>query len=157
MNTKSLGFRLIVGGCLAVMIPLLIVGYISTNKSSVALQNLATTHAQASAADIANLVENILVEEKKIVLSLASDSLVRSVAQKVTSQGIEGSVDDIKVLRADMKSKYKNLGSNYLGIFVTDINGKLYTGERSGGKEYKGSDVSSRDYFQKAKKPCRQQ
>ncbi len=151
MNTKSIGFRLIAGGCIAVILPLLVVGYLSTNKASRALEHLATSNARSGAEDLATLVEHILIEEKKIVLALASDSLVRSVAEKVKNNGIAGTAEDIKILRADMKNKYKHLGSNYLGIFVTDVNGKLYTGERSGGKEYKGSDVSTRGYFKQAK------
>lgn len=151
MNTKSIGFRLIAGGCIAVILPLLVVGYLSTNKASRALEHLATANARSGAEDLATLVEHILSEEKKIVLALASDSLVRSVAQKVKDNGITGTTEDIKTLRADMKRKYKHLGSNYLGIFVTDASGKLYTGERAGGKEYKGSDVSTRSYFKQAK------
>jgi methyl-accepting chemotaxis protein len=152
MKVQSIGFRLLFGGCLAVLLPLSIVGFISTNKSSKALEELATTSAKSSVQDIANLVENTLMEEKKIVLALASDTLVRSVGKKVKESSIEAAKDDIKILRDDMKRKYKNLGEQYLGIFVTDSAGKLYTGELANGEEYKGSDVSSRDYFQEAKK-----
>ncbi len=152
MKIHSIGFRLLFGGCLAVIIPLSVVGYISTSKSSRALEDLATTATKSSASDIATLVENTLVEEKKIVLSLASDTLVRSVAKKVKESSIEAATDPIKVLRDDMKKKYKNLGDQYLGIFITDSVGKLYTGELANGQEYKGSEVSSRDYFQEAKK-----
>jgi methyl-accepting chemotaxis protein len=152
MKVQSIGFRLLFGGCLAVIIPLSIVGYISTTKSSRALENLATTAAQSSALDIATLVENILIEEKKIVLSLAADTLVQSVAKKIKESSIEAATEAIKTLRDDMKKKYKNLGDQYLGIFVTDNVGKLYTGELANGQEYKGSEVSGRDYFQEAKK-----
>ncbi|MFH0781823.1 MAG: cache domain-containing protein [Pseudomonadota bacterium] len=116
------------------------------------MEELATTTAQSSALDIATLVENTLIEEKKTVLSLASDTLVLSVGKKVKESSIEAASDVIKVLCDDMKKKYKNLGEQYLGIFVTDSVGKLYTGEFASGQEYKGSDVSSRDYFQEAKK-----
>ena len=151
MEIRSIGFRLLVGGCLAVILPLVVVGSISTVKSSQALKELATVAAQSSALDIANLVENTLREEKKIVLSLGADSLVRSVAQKVKETSVADAGESVKALRQDMKRKYKNLGGQYLGIFVTDVKGQLYTGELANGEEYKGSDVSSRDYFQEAK------
>jgi methyl-accepting chemotaxis protein len=60
-------------------------------------------------------------------------------------------VDEIATLREEMKKKFAKLDDNFLGIFVTDSAGELYTGELVGGKEYKGSNVSSREYFQQAK------
>ncbi|MFT5700155.1 MAG: methyl-accepting chemotaxis protein [Desulforhopalus sp.] len=152
MNRHSIGFRLVVGGCLAILLPLVIVGIISTRKSASALQNQASGLMQIGAADIADLVNTILIEEKKIAGAYAAHSLIREVGQEVNDQGVEGAKDSVVKLRNVMKQLYKNLGDQYLGIFVTDVSGKLYTGERANGSEYKGSDVSSRGYFQEAKR-----
>lgn len=152
MNRHSISFRLVVGGCLAIFIPLVVLGYISTSKSSNALQNQARELMQIGAVDIADLVNNILIEEKKVAGAYAAHSLIREVGQKVDELGIEGAQESVAGLRKEMKELFKGLGDQYLGIFVTDASGKLYTGERANGSEYKGSDVSQRGYFQEAKR-----
>jgi len=151
MNRHSIAFRLILGGCLAVLIPLVIVGSISTRKSSTALERQAMAMIQAGAEDVALLVDAILAEEMKLAAAYAANAQVREVGQLVKEQGAENVGEPVQQLRMAMKEMYGQLGSQYLGIFVTDPSGKLYTGEKSDGTEYKGSDVSTRDYFQAAK------
>ncbi|MCP3933363.1 MAG: methyl-accepting chemotaxis protein, partial [Bacteroidetes bacterium] len=151
MNFRSIGFRLIFGGCLAVLIPLVIVGYISTHKSSTALKTLTKENNSAIAKDMVALIDKILEEEKKLVTAFAAGQLVQSVAEKVEANGIAGVSEDIGKLRQEMKQKYKRLGSQYLGIFVTDSKGKIYTGELENGQEYNGADLSDKEYFKKAK------
>ncbi|MCP4341780.1 MAG: methyl-accepting chemotaxis protein [Desulfobulbaceae bacterium] len=150
MNVKSIGFRLIVGGCLAVLIPLTIVGVISTYKSSVALEQLSKSNINAAADDMAALITKILDEEKKLVQAFASGDLIRSVGETVHDKTVEGATADIQTLRKEMKAKFKPLGSQYLGIFVTDINGLMYTGELEDGKEYKGAKLGDLEYFKQA-------
>lgn len=152
MNRNSIGFRLIVGGCLAVLVPLAIVGFISVTKSTQAIRDQAQSLMQVGASDIADLVNNILLEEKKLATAYSRHSLIKEVGVLVEEKGIDGATGEIAKLRQVMKELYKDLGNKYLGIFVTDSKGKLYTGERSNGSEYKGSDVSTRGYFQEAKR-----
>lgn len=152
MKKNSIGFRLIVGGCLAVLLPLLIVGYLSVSKSSQALEEQAEGLMQIGASDIADLVNNILIEEKKLATSYARHALIKEVGEIVAEKGIADTTEKIAILRNEMREIYNDLGEQYLGIFVTDPQGKLYTGHRANGKEYKGSDVSGRAYFQEAKR-----
>lgn len=76
---------------------------------------------------------------------------MQEVGQRVSELGIDGAEKSVLKLRQAMKGMYANLGNQYFGVFVTDVHGELFTGERSDGFEYKGSNVSSRDYFQEAK------
>lgn len=151
MNRHSIAFRLILGGCLVVILPLAVVGIISTKKSSTALEQQAMIMIKAGAEDVAELVDTVLAEEKKVATAYAANAQVREVALLVKEQGTESAGEPVQKLRMAMKEMYAQLGNQYTGIFVTDPVGKLYTGERSDGTEYKGSDVASRDYFQQAK------
>ncbi|MBM9510953.1 methyl-accepting chemotaxis protein [Desulfogranum marinum] len=151
MNFKSISFKLVFTGCLAVLIPLTINGVLSVAKSSKSLAEIAKENSTATAIDIANLVSKALEDEKKIVAAFASGQLVKDTTAKVNRVGIEQAQSEIAPLRLQMKSKYKLLGDKYLGIFVTNDEGILYTGELASGKEYKGSNISSRGYFQQAK------
>ena len=56
----SIGFKLVAGGILAVMIPLLIVGTISTTKSANALMSISKVRARDMAMDLARLTRHML-------------------------------------------------------------------------------------------------
>ncbi len=151
MKMRSIGFRLILGGCLAVVIPLIVTGVISIYKSSKALSDFSMVNIEATAKDMATLIDKTLEEEKKLVQAFATGDLVRLVGQSVKEKGVAGAADEVQRLRLEMKNKYKKLGSQYLGVFVTDTAGNIYTGELENGKEYKGANLGNMAYFQTAR------
>ena len=151
MNIRSIGFRLVVGGCLAVAVPLAVVGFLAVSKSSSALTAISRDNAAAQAQKLATVIESTLDAQSKTAAAHAVDTNVRMIGQKVKEQGIEGATADIANLRQQMKAKFKQLDSNYLGIFVTDAQGAMYTGELANGDEYKGVNLADTDYFQKVK------
>ncbi len=151
MNMRSIGFRLIVGGCLAVALPLVIVGYLAVSKSATALSGIARENAVSQAQKLAAVIESTLDAQSKTAAAHAVDTNVRLIGQKVKELGLAGAATDIATLRQQMKDKFKQLDSNYLGIFVTDDKGVMYTGELASGEEYKGVNLADMDYFQKAK------
>jgi methyl-accepting chemotaxis protein len=151
MNLSSIRFKLVSGGCIAVIVLLIVNGYLSTTNSSAALTGQAKSNAANSAKGLAIQIEKALAGELKTAAAFATDSLVRSVGEEVKAKGIEGAAAVILPLRQEMKKKYQALGDNYLGIFVTNAEGVLYTGELADGSEYKGSNVAERPYFQQAK------
>jgi len=151
MNIRSIGFRLIVGGCLAVAAPLVIVGFLAVSKSATALSENARNNATAQAQKLATVIESTLDAQSKTAAAHAVDTNVRLIGQKVKDMGIEGAAADIAVLRQQMKAKFKQLDNSYLGIFVTDDKGAMYTGELASGEEYKGVNLADMEYFQRAK------
>lgn len=152
MNFRSITFRLVFGGCLAVLIPLLIVGTVSVYKSTNALSEVSEKNAQEYAQNLAQTIETTIGLQILTASAFATDNNIMNVLEKVKEQGAEGAAGDLASLRQDMKKKFKVLDPNYLGIFVTDEKGLLVTGELASGKEYKGSNIASREYFQEAKK-----
>ncbi|WP_319585378.1 methyl-accepting chemotaxis protein [uncultured Desulfobulbus sp.] len=151
MNIRSIGFRLIVGGCLAVAVPLVLVGYLAVSKSASALAEIARNNAASQAEKLALVIESTLDAQSKTAAAHAVDTNVRLISQKVKELGLEGAATDIASLRQQMKAKFKQLDTSYLGIFVTDANGFMYTGELASGEEYKGVNLADMDYFQKAR------
>lgn len=151
VNVKSISFKLIVGGCVAVLIPLLVVGVISITKSKNALLHIGHENAAKIAHDLALMVEESVVLQSEVAAAFATGATVIDTLQKVKQSGAENANQDIKLLRQLMKQKFKTLDDHFLGIFVTDETGLLLTGELASGKEYKGSNIASRAYFQKAK------
>ncbi len=151
MKVTSIRFKLLAGGIILVLLPLIIVGFISVIKSTNALNQLGMEGAKNVAADLARLVDNILVEEKKIAGVFAADRSIVEVAEKVKRDGVDGAAAEINQLFADLTKQFGRLGDNYQGIFVTDTAGALYTGVLDSGKEYKGSNIEQRTYFQQVK------
>ncbi|MGD9947755.1 MAG: methyl-accepting chemotaxis protein [Desulfobulbus sp.] len=151
MNIRSIGFRLIAGGCVAVALPLVVVGFLAVSKSSTALSEVARNNAASQASNLAALIESTLDAQLKTAAAHAVDTNVRLIGEKIKKGGLESASADIAQLRQQMKDKFKQLDSSYLGIFVTDDKGNMYTGELASGEEYKGANLSDMDYFQKAK------
>ncbi len=152
INFSSITFRLVFGGCIAVLIPLLIVGAVSVYESTNALSDVSEKNAQEHAENLAETIETTIGLQTVTASALAADKHVIEVLGKVKELGAAGAAGELASLRQDMKQKFKVFDGNYLGVFVTDENGLLVTGELADGKEYKGSNISSRDYFQDAKK-----
>jgi len=151
MKFTSIRFKLISGGCLAVVVLLLTNGYLSITNSSTALTNLTMKSAESTAKNIAIQIEKALAGEMQTALAFSTDSMIKRVTEEVHEKGIDGATQDIQILRQDMKKKFQVLGTNYMGIFVTDAAGQLYTGELADGSEYKGANIATRAYFQQAK------
>jgi len=150
MKFKSIGFKLIAGCCIAIIVPLAICVRVAEKHSSRSLAELSRKQLYSTAQDLAALVKSTVNERKIIAAALSADTRIRLTTQKVNTLGPEAASADIAALRMDLKEKFRLLGNQYLGIFVTNIRGELYTGELESGKEYKGSNVSSRDYFKQA-------
>ncbi len=155
INTKSISFKLIVGGCLAVLIPLAIVAGLAIPKATNALLKAGKDNAQGKAHELATTVQRTIELQAQTALAFATGAQVVAVGEKVKKSGVEEAAEDIALLRQAMKKKFKLLDDSFLGIFVTTDKGLLYTGELASGKEYKGSNVESRQYFQDAKKTKR--
>ena len=152
MNISSIRFRLLAGGIVLVLLPLVVVGFFSVTKSVDALYKLGLEGAEGTAEDLAKLVDHILIEEQRVAQVFATDQDVIAVAKRVKEDGIDGAATEIAALYQDLRRQFDQLGENYQGIFVADLDGLLYTGALEGGKEYKGSRIGDSDYFQALKR-----
>jgi hypothetical protein len=151
INISSIRFKLLAGGITLVLLPLLAVGIISITKSANGFRQLGQNAMQTTAADLARLTDHILEEEIKIADIFAIDPRVVAVAEQVDKVGAASASAEIKALYQQFSSQFFRMGRNYQGIFVSDRKGLLYTGVLEDGKEYKGSDISNRAYFQQMK------
>ena len=105
MNIKSIGFRLLFGGCLAVTLPLVIVGIVSVKKASDGLMNMSRENAASQAVKVASIIEATLDAQTKTAAAHATDMNVRLVGEKVLASGIEATQAEITELRQQMKEK----------------------------------------------------
>ncbi len=152
INVHSISFKLIIGGCLLTLIPMLIIGWISISKSSNALLHIGQENLREQAHEIAALVETNLELQADTASIFATGEHLVTTLETVKDFGADGATEDLQRLRNELKKAYKTLDDHFLGIFITNTEGLLLTGELASGKEYKGSNISTRGYFQEAKK-----
>lgn len=151
MKKRSLHFKLSVGGALLVVLPLLVIGIFSTIKAKSALTNLSSQRLVERAGDLAARTEALLQQEINLARAIAADEQMIATAEKVTEHGRDKVIEDVGALRKMLIQRYQTMGKKYQGIFVTGANGILFTGVLESGKEYKGSNISKRGYFQQAR------
>ena len=151
MKITSIKFKLLVGGVILVLLPLVITGFISVTKSSRALLEQGKVSVEGTATDLAGLIDSILEEQVRIADLFAADPQVVAVAEAIAAGGDMEGVE-VKALFGKLTRQFGELGSGYQGIFVTDKSGYLYTGILDSGKEYKGSNIEKREYFHRMNK-----
>jgi methyl-accepting chemotaxis protein len=139
MKKMTLGFKLVTGGIVAVMIPLLVVGIFAAVKASGALETAAKERAMGGAAKLASLVQEVLAAELKVASEIASSSDAINAAANGNAETMNRRLNDFIG---------KN-GKDYESVFITDVNGNAVA-DGSNGK-FKGLSFADREYFQKAK------
>ncbi len=145
MKTKSLAFKLVVGGILSVIIPVGFIGSFSVTKSSDALTDLSKAQAVTISKMLADLTELVLEEEIKLAQELASGNATLAAAEKVHSAGFDSSGPEIAHLIRKLRRGMDRIGHHYEAVFVTDPAGLIFTGIPEG--QYQGISISDRPYF----------
>lgn len=151
INLKSISAKLTFGGVTAVLVPLIIAGYISFSKAKTALMELSENQAQGIATDLATMTRNTLESEMAKAASLASQKRVIDLATAVNADGIDASAERIEGVFQALKHQFGKMGNHYQGIFITDAAGNIYTGVLENGTPYKKINLSQDESFIRTK------
>jgi methyl-accepting chemotaxis protein len=151
MKNRSLKFKLIVGGILAVVVPLTVVGIFSITKSSKALVSISKGQAQNLAQSLSTMVDVALQQEMKLARQLAIEPLVKNAAIRVSQVGIDDAIRELKAADAFLVDVFKEIGVDYDVMFITDANGTFIADSNGGANREKKTSVATRDYFISAK------
>ena len=151
MNFSSIRFKLIVGGILAVLIPMTVSGYVAITNSVEAVTQLSKVNKQFIAEGAAMQVAATLEGELKFATAFAARTQVKIVAEAVSTKGIVGAAEAVGVIRQDMKKRFELLKTNYAGIFLADAAGTIYAETAVAGEELKSLDIAQQPIFQEAK------
>ncbi|BBO82936.1 methyl-accepting chemotaxis sensory transducer [Desulfosarcina ovata subsp. sediminis] len=148
INLQSISSKLIIGGLIAVVIPLIVVGYLSYSKSQVALMELSKHQAQSIASDLSRLTRNAIQAELEKTRLLASQKEIIKLSETVAHSGVQANISLVEEVFADLGVAFRNMGNHYQGIFIANADGEVYTGVLENGGEYKRINVGNTDYFQ---------
>ncbi|MCB2185283.1 MAG: Cache 3/Cache 2 fusion domain-containing protein [Deltaproteobacteria bacterium] len=140
--------KLVVGGLVLVLAPILVLGWFAYEMSSEALTQLAQESTVVKARGLANMTDSLVREELKVASGLAMGNTTQTAAQKVAQAGPEGAAAEIAALDRKLTAFRESQGTDYENIMALDRKGRVFS-DAAGGKS-KGLDLSQRAYFQKA-------
>ncbi|MDD5169523.1 MAG: methyl-accepting chemotaxis protein [Syntrophales bacterium] len=139
MKKRTLEFKLVTGGIMAVMIPLLIVGFFAVIKASGALETAAKERAVGDAIRLTDMVQEVLSTELKVAGEIAVSSEAQNAATGVNVQAMDKRL-------ADAMAK---IGKDYEALAIADANGVVVSDGING--KSKGVSLADREYFRKTK------
>ncbi|WP_321491917.1 methyl-accepting chemotaxis protein [uncultured Desulfobacter sp.] len=144
--------KLIIGGVVAAIFPLVIVGLFSINKSSFALINIAERQSKLIAQNLATMANLFMEQEIEKTRTMASGPLIQTMLNKSEITDIESSVSETSAVQAYLSDVYQKVRKNYDCIFVTNSSGLLLVIADGHGKGpvQKKISVADRQYFKTA-------
>jgi methyl-accepting chemotaxis protein len=149
MKNRSLNFKLLAGGSLCVLLPILAFAFFSETKLTTDLSALNRQNVESMAKSLAVLTQMVLQEEIKLAKDLAVGNTTIDVAARVAEIGIPDATTDIQRLDRKLVNTMKQIGENYETIYVCNPEGIIYADSIGG--SVKGISVKDRLYFQDAK------
>ena len=144
----SLRSKLIIGGVIASLLPIAIVGYFSVSKSTKALVRCAEYRAIQISKDLANLAEEIVTQETAYSLSIARAPVVTNAVRKIFNPDLGGGKPELSALNGFLQEVFNDKKGVYEDLLVTNHNGDVIA---KGNNASVIKEVRDRDYFRKAK------
>jgi methyl-accepting chemotaxis protein len=138
------------GGLIIVVLPIIILGYISMTKSSSAIIDISKNQVSGIAKDLSDMTKNAVEAEMVTAKMIAEKAMVKNVFELKSENKEEELKEKVSLLNQNLLNTLKSAGQNYEGIFLTDSKGQIFAGIKYSGEVYGKLDVSQRDYFKKA-------
>ncbi len=146
---RSLAFKLITGGILIALVPVVLIGAYALWKASGSLTALSRERAVLTARSLADTVDLVLAEEVKMLSEQAARPALKQAAARVRDAGPEAAAEEIASLNRELGASQKALGADYELLILVGLDGKVFADGQGGSQ--KGVDIANRPYFQKAK------
>lgn len=150
LKKLSLGTKIVSGSIAILLIPLIVVGVFAIVKASNNMQEMAIQRAESTAHDLADLTQSLLGNEIKLANALSVDDTVVNTAEALEKNSKQETQEQIQELERQLGKIIQKVGSDYEGIFVTDVNGLVYADGTGGGS--KKIDLGERSYFKSCQK-----
>ena len=150
----KLSVKLIGGGLLAVLVPMLIVGVICIKTASKALIKGGEQAALQVARDLAGTAELFLEEELKFANEMAMTPLLVDTINQISENGLEASMEAVDKLDQYFARVHGKIGASYDVFFVSNSQGTTVADSVGGADKAmrkKKINIKSRDYFKAGK------
>jgi methyl-accepting chemotaxis protein len=151
LKNMKIGTRLILIGIVLIAVPLIVVAYAAISRASIGLESLSEQQLAARSQEIANLIDKVYDEEKKIAISLANNPIVAQAAKDRLSAGSSkpeapkaGSAADLVAGLFSPFRDVKEINSAYEAVNLIGADGINFVATDP--KAF-GLDLSTREYF----------
>ncbi len=149
LRNMKIGVKLITVGTLIMVLPLAIVAVLAVTKAGQGLEELEKEQMAARSKEIALLIDRVLEEEKKVVISLAARETVMNGMNAVAGKDESGSGEAVALLNAALAEivRTKGLGEESQVIFCALPDGTAAVASQ---EEYIGKSFADRSYIREA-------
>ncbi len=146
----NLSKKLILGGILVVIVPLLAVSGILTQQSAKELKRVSQEGMVVSAHGLAQSVGKYL---DGIILSadaLKETSEIRTMATLASGRGVDSVAQELDEFNRKLVPVIKALGKDFSGLWLATSQGRIFAGVKPDGDitKYRSMDITARDYYQ---------
>lgn len=148
MKSWGLGTKMIIGGIIMILIPVVLIAVYAVYKASEGMMSLAYSQASITAAKLADMTQMVLLEEFKLTEELAVRESIIKPLEVVAEKGADAASKEINTLYKELGATSKALGADYEGLIIADLKG-MSIADGSGGA-FKGISIADRGYFKKA-------
>jgi methyl-accepting chemotaxis protein len=150
MKNSKLGTSLLIGGFIAVIVPIIIIGIVSTYESSRTVVRIEKAHIENVSKTIAGSLENIMYGRLVAIRNISYSNSAVAAAEKVAKEGVEKSRHEIALAERELIRMKNAEGDRLSSINLIDKGGTFFAS--SDHKTFAGTNVANREYFQKALK-----
>ncbi len=144
----KLGTKLLTGGLLVVLAPLVVIGIASVYKAMDSISSIAYEEMTNVSNSLASTIDLGLSEELRLSQAISFSNSVKAAAEKVAEVGREESRSEIALVERELVRVREAAGNRYETIVLLGRDGIVYA-DAVQGKDH-GVDASDRDYFKKA-------
>jgi methyl-accepting chemotaxis protein len=147
MKKRSLSTKLMTGGIILVLVPIVIIGIVAVSKTSKSLQSISRESAVTVADDLSKMTQLALAEEVKAVKHLSVSSSVVAALAKASEVGSDDASEELNALGEMLRRIREESDGAYEGVVALDVNGVVIA-DWAGNT---GIDLGERGYFKAAK------
>ncbi len=151
MRLKSIRAKLLLGGFLIVLIPIVVIMFISNKQSSGVLTDMSKEYAQSMAVKLSEEVTLALKGAKNTVAVLTYDAQLTEITELVNVQGVSAVADKIAVIQKKVEKVSRAFKKTYPDLFVTNDDGELYAAMFGNKTDIGKVSVRDRGYFKQVK------
>lgn len=143
MKDFSIGKKLLLGGLMAVILPILVIGIFSVYRATTTITDLAHENLDSLADSLANVVEIGMTAEVAKARNISFSTAVIAAAERVSRDGAAAADKEIAVAHREVE-KMREVDNRLSSILLVGKNGIAYAGL------FKGINLKDREYFARA-------
>ncbi|MCG8616851.1 MAG: methyl-accepting chemotaxis protein [Desulfobacterales bacterium] len=147
MRDIKLRTKLIWGGLIMVLLPMLLVGWICVNQASKGLIEGGKREVGQTSANLAEMTQIMLSDQVKLAQGITLAPMFRGTTQEIMASGLENAGDAANNLDRYLKTMFADNADAYETFFISDAKGLIYSDSMGGKLREKKISVSDRDYF----------